>query len=71
MKKKTEKGTHDYALTKNKKVIAIRWMDNSVVTVGSTICGVHPLSNASCYSSVEKKKCKSLGRIVLQNITNL
>lgn len=42
---KTCRGTYDYALSSDKKIVVTRWMDNSVVTVLSTIHGIHPVSN--------------------------
>ncbi|XP_030762656.1 piggyBac transposable element-derived protein 3-like [Sitophilus oryzae] len=54
--KKTVRGTYDYALTDDKKIVITRWMDNSVVTVASTVHGVQPVTNALRYSSKEKKK---------------
>lgn len=54
--KKAKRGTYDYALTTDKKVVITRWMDNSTVTVVSTVHGVQPVSNANRYSASEKKK---------------
>ena len=54
--KKTTRGHFDYAVTEDKSIVVTRWMDNSVVTVASTIHPVFPLSNAQRYSAAEKKK---------------
>ncbi|KAJ8959792.1 hypothetical protein NQ314_006150 [Rhamnusium bicolor] len=54
--KKTSRGTYDYVLTEDKNVVVTRWMDNSVVTVASTVHTVIPVSNASRYSASEKKE---------------
>ncbi|KAK9746280.1 Transposase IS4 [Popillia japonica] len=39
----------------NVGIIFVRWLDNSVVTVGSTLHGVHPINNVKRYSQAEKK----------------
>lgn len=54
--KKTKRGHFDYAATDDRKIVVSRWMDNSVVTVASTIHPVFPLSSAQRYSAAEKKK---------------
>lgn len=54
--KKEKRGVYDYAVSGDKSIVVARWMDNSVVTVASTVHGVFPVSNASRYSSKEKKK---------------
>lgn len=54
--KKSNRGHFDYAATRDRTIIVARWMDNSVVTVASTVHAVFPLSNAQRYSAAQKKK---------------
>ncbi|KAG5867856.1 hypothetical protein JTB14_013909 [Gonioctena quinquepunctata] len=67
--KKIKRGTYDYALTVDKNVVATRWKDYFVVTVGSTVHGVISISNATRYSST-KKKFVSLGQTLLESKTS-
>lgn len=54
--KKEKRGEFDYAFCENRSVVVCRWMDNSVVTVASTVHPVFPLSSAQRYSAAEKRK---------------
>ncbi|XP_033228873.1 piggyBac transposable element-derived protein 3-like [Belonocnema kinseyi] len=53
--KKEARGSLDYR-TSNDDVIIARWVDNSVVTVGSTVHGIEPVINATRYSQKHKKR---------------
>lgn len=54
--KKENRGQYDYALDKEKSVLIVRWMDNAVVTVASTVYGINPVGMASRYSMAQKKR---------------
>ncbi|CAG5047569.1 unnamed protein product [Parnassius apollo] len=54
--KKQQRGYYDYHLDTNDQICAVRWNDNSVVTLLSNEYGVHPIQKAKRYSAVEKKK---------------
>lgn len=56
MKKKCKRGDYESYVCKEEGVVAVRWNDNSVVTVLSNVTGVHPLHKAKRYSFAEKKK---------------
>ncbi|KAH6929130.1 hypothetical protein HPB50_023840 [Hyalomma asiaticum] len=56
IKRKT-RGYEEHALSGD-GIIIVRWMDNSVVTVGSTMHGVEPMSSADRYSRAQKKRIK-------------
>ncbi|KAI4455234.1 transposase is4 [Holotrichia oblita] len=53
--KKQSRGTFDSIIAKDVGIIFVRWLDNSVVTVGSTLHGVHPINNVKRYFQAEKK----------------
>ena len=54
--KKQGRGNYDFKTDTNHGVIVCKWNDNSVVNLCSNAAGVHPISNASRYSSSEKKR---------------
>ena len=54
--KKQGRGNYDFKTNTNHGVIVCKWNDNSVVNLCSNAAGVHPISNASRYSSSEKKQ---------------
>ena len=54
--KKQGGGNYDFKTDTNHGVIVCKWNDNSVVNLCSNAAGVHPISNASRYSSSEKKR---------------
>ena len=53
---KQGRGNYDFKTDTNHGVIVCKWNDNSVVNLCSNAAGVHPISNASRYSSSEKKR---------------
>ena len=54
--KKQGRGNYDFKTDTNHRVIVCKWNDNSVVNLSSNAARVHPISNASRYSSSEKKR---------------
>ena len=54
--KKQGRGNYDFKTDTNHGVIVCKWNDISVVNLCSNAAGVHPISNASRYSSSEKKR---------------
>ncbi|XP_037503431.1 uncharacterized protein LOC119378336, partial [Rhipicephalus sanguineus] len=56
IKRKT-RGYEEHALSDD-GIIILRWMDNSVVTIASTVHGVEPMSSADRYSRAQKKRIK-------------
>ncbi|KAJ8935631.1 hypothetical protein NQ314_012715 [Rhamnusium bicolor] len=52
---KKARGTYESILDRENGIIYIRWVDNGVVTVASTLHGVKPLGNVRRYSQAEKK----------------
>ncbi|KAH7982591.1 hypothetical protein HPB52_006035 [Rhipicephalus sanguineus] len=56
IKRKT-RGYEEHALSDD-GIIIVRWMDNSVVTIASTVHGVEPMSSADRYSRAQKKRIK-------------
>lgn len=54
--KKQARGFYDYRLDTNDNICAIRWNDNSVVTLLSNEFGVHPVQKARRYSVAAKQK---------------
>lgn len=53
--KKQKRGYYISSIEKNHGVILVKWVDNSVVTVASTLHGVNPITTVNRYSSLEKK----------------
>jgi len=49
------RGTVEHAMNKDDGIIIARWVDNSVVTVASTVHGMMPASSVQRYSQSEKK----------------
>ncbi|KAH9378181.1 hypothetical protein HPB48_015991 [Haemaphysalis longicornis] len=56
IKRKT-RGYEEHALSDD-EIIIVRWMDNSVVTIASTVLGIEPISSADRYSRAQKKRIK-------------
>ena len=54
--KKLKRGTYEYKSERNKKLIVVRWNDNSVVTLASNIHGIEPIASAQRWSAAEKKR---------------
>ncbi|XP_035455963.2 piggyBac transposable element-derived protein 3-like [Spodoptera frugiperda] len=54
--KKQPRGFYDYRLDTNDNICAVRWNDNSVVTLLSNEFGVHPVQKARRYSVAAKQK---------------
>lgn len=56
MKKKTDRGAYSCAFDRNLEVLAVRWNDNSVVTVMTNNCTVLPIVLAKRYNRKERKE---------------
>ncbi|KAF2902633.1 hypothetical protein ILUMI_03555 [Ignelater luminosus] len=54
--KKTERGSYNHKIDEANNIFAVRWKDNSIVTLLSNQYGVKPLQSAARYSAKEKKK---------------
>lgn len=54
--KKLPRGSVDYRVDRQNKIIVIRWNDNSVVTVASTLFGVAPMKRVQRYSQAQKQQ---------------
>lgn len=54
--KKKDRGYYDYRADERANIIAVRWNDNSVVTVLSSKYGAEPLHEVSRYSAAEKRR---------------
>lgn len=54
--KKEQRGYYDYKLDKRDNILAVRWHDNSVVTLLSNEYGVNPIQKAKRYSTATKNK---------------
>jgi DNA excision repair protein ERCC-6 len=52
---KHARGSFEYVMNKQDGIIIARWVDNSVVTMASTVHGMMPTSNAQRYSQAEKR----------------
>jgi hypothetical protein len=52
---KKNRGEIESAIEKNSGTFFARWKDNGVVTIGSTIHGINPLSKTKRYSKAQKK----------------
>ncbi|KAH9379156.1 hypothetical protein HPB48_002666 [Haemaphysalis longicornis] len=53
--KHNTRGYKEHALSDD-GIIILRWMDNSVVTIASTVHGIEPMSSAHRYSREQKKR---------------
>ena len=60
MYSKQKRGEYSYQHAEKKGIIAVRWMDNSVVTVAPTKFGVEPMNSVERYSAKERKRIKSV-----------
>ncbi|KAG5889847.1 hypothetical protein JTB14_013254 [Gonioctena quinquepunctata] len=49
------RGSYDYKKISNQNIIAVKWHDNSIVTLSSNFSGVEPLHVVKRYSQKEKK----------------
>ena len=71
--KKQERGNYDFKTDTNHGVIVCKRNDNGVVNLCSNAAGVHPISNASRYSSSEKKRVQIeqpyLVKLYFKNVT--
>ena len=60
MKKKSKRGDISAAVSKSsdtsKELKLIRWKDNNIVTVCSTVFSTEPMSKVQCWSRVEKRR---------------
>ncbi|CAK1585629.1 unnamed protein product [Parnassius mnemosyne] len=54
--KKEQRGYHDSRLDLNSGICAVRWNDNSVVTLLSSEYGVEPIQTARRYSAAQKQR---------------
>ncbi|CAG5000412.1 unnamed protein product [Parnassius apollo] len=54
--KKEQRGYHDSRLDLNSGICAVRWNDNSVVTLLSSEYGVEPIRTARRYSAAQKQR---------------
>lgn len=54
--KKKNRADFDYRFDQVNKVLFVRWLDNSVCTMGSNFDTIHPLGKVKRWSTVEKKK---------------
>ncbi|KAH7958814.1 hypothetical protein HPB49_005429 [Dermacentor silvarum] len=52
--KRKSRGYEEHALS-DEGIIIVRWMDNSVVTIASTVHDVEPMSSADRYSRAQKR----------------
>ncbi|GBP91014.1 PiggyBac transposable element-derived protein 2 [Eumeta japonica] len=52
--KKKQSGYHEYAISKEDRVIVAKWMDNSIVSIASNNLDVQPLSMVKRYSQKDK-----------------
>lgn len=53
--KKDLRGSFDHRLDRNSGMLAVRWNDNSVVTVLSNCFGIEPMTQVKRWSAAEKK----------------
>ena len=68
--KKQGRGKFDFKTDTKNDVLVCKWNDNSVVNVCSNAAGVHPISEASRYSSSEKKRVQILTNLFLIKLWN-
>ena len=52
---KQPRGTFEHVVHKDEGIIIARWVDNSVVTMASTVYGIQPTSTVQRYSQAAKK----------------
>ncbi|CAH2000662.1 unnamed protein product [Acanthoscelides obtectus] len=50
------KGRYDFWYDENNKLIAVKWVDNKVVTLASSFVGVQPLGSVKRWNAAEKRK---------------
>lgn len=53
--KKEKRGTYDYKKISNQNIIAVKWNDNSIVTLCSNFAGIEPVHVVKRYSQKEKR----------------
>ena len=53
---KTKRGTYDYATDSKSGLIAVRWNDNSIVSLVSNKVGLHPIQAANRWSRSERRR---------------
>ncbi|KAF2891061.1 hypothetical protein ILUMI_15112 [Ignelater luminosus] len=53
--KSATRGTQDAYIAKDYVIMFVRWVDNNVVTIGSTAYGVSPSTSVKRYSQAEKR----------------
>ncbi|KAF2889249.1 hypothetical protein ILUMI_16924 [Ignelater luminosus] len=53
--KSAPRGTQDAYIAKDYVIMFVRWVDNNVVTIGSTAYGVSPSTSVKRYSQAEKR----------------
>lgn len=53
---KRDRGSYIFRSDQDKGVIIVKWLDNKCVLIGSTLCGIEPLTTVKRYSKTEKKK---------------
>ncbi|KAF2890591.1 hypothetical protein ILUMI_15582 [Ignelater luminosus] len=54
--KKTERGSYNHKIDEANNILAVRWKDNSIVTLLSNEYRIKPLQSAARYFAKEKKK---------------
>jgi hypothetical protein len=54
--KKSPRGTYDYLVSNDKKIIIVAWQDNRRVLIGSNSIGIEPIIQLSRWSKQENKK---------------
>lgn len=52
---KKERGEYEGVIEKETGVMLVRWLDNSVVTVASTVYGISPITHVKRYSQAQRK----------------
>lgn len=70
MFKKEERGSYDFKKIADQNIIAVKWNDNSLVSLCSNYAGIEPLHNVKRYSRKEKQNvqvCILHIRLVIHN----
>ena len=67
--KKLERGAMTHFKDKTSGIVLVRWHDNSIVTVGSTVYGVTPTVDATRWSRKESKPVKIPQPYLIQKYT--
>ena len=51
---KSGRGSYDHRVEQNNNIVAVRWLDNKVVTLFSTLTGIEPLGSAKRWDKKKK-----------------